>query len=98
MDRKKLLKRIRAGVRLDTPPPKRETPKNVYTRKTKHKRPHGGSFVFGSRAHDGVYTPRRVSAEGAIRPEILDRGPGGGKCLTWKRAWPCLENQDRNCR
>ena len=46
MDRKKLLKRIRAGVRLDTPPPKRETPKNVYTRKTKHKRPHSGSFVF----------------------------------------------------
>ncbi|MDA3901793.1 MAG: hypothetical protein PF637_14880 [Spirochaetes bacterium] len=35
---KELLKMMRSGVRLKTPPPKTETPKNVYTRKTKHKR------------------------------------------------------------
>lgn len=29
---------MRSGVRLKTPPPKTETPKTVYTRKTKHKR------------------------------------------------------------
>jgi hypothetical protein len=35
---KDLLKELRRGVRLNTPAPKRETPKNVYSRKDKHKR------------------------------------------------------------
>lgn len=35
--KKEQLKRIRAGVRLSTPAPKIITPKNVYTRKKKHK-------------------------------------------------------------
>ena len=36
--KKELLKLIRTGVRLDTKPPKTETPKTVYSRKAKHKR------------------------------------------------------------
>jgi len=35
---KEMLSMMRSGVRLKTPPPKTETPKTVYTRKTKHKR------------------------------------------------------------
>jgi hypothetical protein len=35
---KDLLKQIKAGLRLTTKPPKTETPKNVYTRKVKHKK------------------------------------------------------------
>lgn len=33
-----LLRLIRSGVRLKTKPPKRETPKNVYRRRDKHRR------------------------------------------------------------
>ncbi len=36
--KKELLKRIHSGMRLVAKPPKRETPKTAYTRKTKHKR------------------------------------------------------------
>ncbi|MBN2435324.1 MAG: hypothetical protein JXK07_08675 [Spirochaetes bacterium] len=36
--KKEMLAMMRSVVRLKTPPPKTETPKNVYTRKTKHKR------------------------------------------------------------
>ena len=64
MDRKKLLKRISAGVRLDTPPPKRETPRTVYTRKTKHKRPRDGSFVFWFRGRAGAYSPEARERRG----------------------------------
>ena len=36
--KKELVKLIRTGVRLDTKPPKTETPKTVYSRKAKHKK------------------------------------------------------------
>lgn len=46
-DTKDLLHQIRTGVRLATPPPKREVPKNVYNRKDKHKRrPEASSYHF----------------------------------------------------
>jgi len=45
-DTKDLLRTIRSGVRLATPPPKRETPKNVYNRKTKYKRRFETSSCF----------------------------------------------------
>ncbi len=50
-DQKELLKRIHSGMRLVTKPPKRETPKNAYTRKTKHKRSlHTDSSFFTAHA------------------------------------------------
>ncbi len=47
--KKETLKRIRIGMRLVTKPPKRETPKNAYTRKTKHKRSLDKDSSFFSR-------------------------------------------------
>ena len=43
---KEILKLIRTGVRLKTPPPKKETPETVYSRKIKHKRRPDASFDF----------------------------------------------------
>lgn len=37
MDKKAKLKWIRSGLRLKVKPPKLETPKNIYSRKRKHK-------------------------------------------------------------
>jgi len=37
MNKKEILKNLRAGIRLITKAPKVETPKNVYNRKVKHK-------------------------------------------------------------
>ncbi len=41
-----LLKTVRCGRRLKTKPPKTQTPKNVYNRKTKHKRGSEDSSFF----------------------------------------------------
>ncbi|MBN1499319.1 MAG: hypothetical protein JW982_04160 [Spirochaetes bacterium] len=35
--KKEILKKIRTGVRLNVKPPKKETPKNIYCRKSKYK-------------------------------------------------------------
>ena len=45
-----LIRLIRSGKRLKTKPPKRETPKTVYSRKSKHKRRMDDSsfFLYGS--------------------------------------------------
>jgi len=45
-DTKDLLRQIRTGVRLTTPPPKREVPKTTYSRKDKHKRRFETSSYF----------------------------------------------------
>lgn len=37
-DTRELLAMVRAGLRLKTKPPKRETPKSVYNRREKHRR------------------------------------------------------------
>ncbi len=44
--RKEQLKRVRSGLRLKTKAPRVETPKNVYSRKTKHKRRHDHDSSF----------------------------------------------------
>ncbi len=44
--RNEQLKRVRSGIRLKTKPPRVETPKSVYTRKTKHKRRHDNDSSF----------------------------------------------------
>ncbi len=44
--KKKLLKQIRCGLRLDTKAPKVETPKTVYNRKAKHKKKYYDKDVF----------------------------------------------------
>jgi hypothetical protein len=44
--RKEILKMIHSGLRLNTPAPKRETPKKAYTRKSKHKRRFDTSSYF----------------------------------------------------
>jgi hypothetical protein len=36
--KKSVLKKLRTGIRLNTPPPKLEVAKKTYTRKSKHKK------------------------------------------------------------
>lgn len=64
-DTKDLLRQIRSGIRLATPPPKRETPKNVYSRKSKHKRRfETPSFFYRIDYFSGTFSNKRTGRLG----------------------------------
>jgi len=46
LEKRELSIKVRSGLRLNTPPPKQETPKNIYSRKNKHKRRFDTSSSF----------------------------------------------------
>ncbi|MBP7602505.1 MAG: hypothetical protein KBA15_01135 [Spirochaetes bacterium] len=62
--RKKLLKSIRAGIRLNTPPPKTVTPETVYNRKKNRPVEIDGLYLWlGAPEKVGLFNGRRREQE-----------------------------------